>query len=60
MSTEHIVVSRREFFIRSAAAGAGFALGLTLPAENLAEAGTLADLVHHARRQLAARRRSAA
>ena len=32
MSTERIRVSRREFFIRSAAAGAGFALGLSLPA----------------------------
>jgi len=32
MSAERLEVSRREFIVRSTAAGAGFALGLTLPA----------------------------
>jgi CO/xanthine dehydrogenase Mo-binding subunit len=31
MSSERINISRREFLIRSGAAGAGFALGLSLP-----------------------------
>ncbi|MGD8206902.1 MAG: molybdopterin-dependent oxidoreductase [Thiohalocapsa sp.] len=31
MSREHLKVSRREFFIRSGAAGAGFVLGLAVP-----------------------------
>ncbi len=47
MSRERINVSRREFLIRSGAAGAGFALGLTVPmigrTANAAEGSSAAD-----------------